>query len=125
MTTKLHPERVARVLEKSIAAGHLDPAAAADAEAVVSLIDDGGSRGKIDTAVGALLASAWERGARAVARAESPKETRAAVAALRATAALSDALGVTTEPEAETPAESAPEIAAESAPDSDANWGAR
>lgn len=92
-TPRLSADRAARFLERAIAARTLDPATAADAQTLLDGIDSGTVRG-LNSAVETLIGAGFQRGALAVAAASTPRDTRAAVAAIRAVAALAGALGV-------------------------------
>lgn len=100
--TRLSADRAARFIERSIAARSLDPATTADATALLTAIGSGTVRG-LNSAVETLISAGFQRGALAVAAADTPRETRAAVAAIRAVASLAGALGlsVAAEPDVE------------------------
>lgn len=98
-STRLTADKAARFLDRSIAKGGLDPATAQDAQTLVDAIDAGPVKGLAGQA-GELISAGFRRGALAVAAAESPREVRAAVAGIKAVAALADSLGIEAEVDA-------------------------
>lgn len=107
--TRLSADRAARFLERAISARSLDAATQADAQTLLESIDAGTVRG-LNGAVEALIAAGFQRGALAVAAADSPRETRRGVGAIRAVASLAGALGVGVAAEPDVEPDPAPEV---------------
>jgi hypothetical protein len=109
MSKSLHPERIGRLLDRSLYTGSLPPGSVAEAEAIVALVDAGASAGKVTAAVHQLVTDAWQRAGRDAAAAGTPRAVAEAVKRLRGVAGLEASLGLgpATETEVEPVAEAA------------------
>ncbi|MFC7756143.1 hypothetical protein [Tsukamurella soli] len=101
--SRIHPQTIARHLAVGVATGALPTDIADDAENVVTMVDAGAPRRRVDGAVQALVSAAWIRAGRETASASKPKEIRAAITRLQGVAELEKQLGLA--PVAAEPAE--------------------